>query len=124
MTTNEPAAPDLADLKQEIYLAIGTGDKSGAELIVIGRTIDAMNERGYLSQPPRLNSIHTERPTGRFFALYADGSGGCCFVEGGRNEYIDQESDKETYEGLINRDFAWWVALPDIYKLWIEREQT
>lgn len=63
-----------------------------------------------------------ERPvSGKFVALYADGSGSklFCLCEGG--QLLDAEGDFHDIEDL--EDFSHWAALPEDYKMWFEFKQ-
>lgn len=67
-------------------------------------------------------------PTGKFMALYNDGSGGRVFMDVG-DFYIDaSEASAEYYEEqfsfdyFLEADYLMWVSIPDSYKLWCERD--
>ncbi len=67
-------------------------------------------------------------PTGKFIALYSDGSGGNLFWrldddESGLPVYCDHDGDllpdPETY--LVDSGYLYWIELPDNYKFWFEQ---
>lgn len=70
-----------------------------------------------------------DKPTGKFVALYADGSGGALFqrVDGpnGTDAYIDHDGDEvPVYDCFIDAGFSIWVRIHDEYKLWYEFGDT
>jgi len=59
-------------------------------------------------------------PTGKFMALYNDGSGGRIYmaIDGG---YMDSDGDEIGFDYFLDAGYLMWVSIPDIYKLWCER---
>jgi hypothetical protein len=71
-----------------------------------------------------LNNLTTNSPTGKFVALYADGSGATIYhmVDG---ELKDAEGgifclEHEAVGDLMEVGYFHWMPLPDDYKLWYE----
>lgn len=72
------------------------------------------------------------RPTGKFMALFSDGSGGGLFALDRGNEdrdvYRTAEgdiigyADKDGYEWFIDAGYSIWVRLPQDFKLFYEME--
>ena len=74
-----------------------------------------------------MNTFYTEKPTGKFVALFSDGSGAGLFWrldddENGLPVYCDHDGDlvpePETY--FEDAGYSHWLALPDDFKLWFE----
>lgn len=66
-----------------------------------------------------------DKPTGKFVALYTDGSGCALFqrVDGpdGTDAYVDHEGEEiHGYDWFLDAGFSIWVSIPDEYKLWFE----
>lgn len=75
-----------------------------------------------------INTFFTDKPTGKFVALFADGSGARLFWEvdgeNGMPAYADGESgdlvpEPETY--FVESGYSHWIALPDSFQLWFEQ---
>lgn len=73
-----------------------------------------------------LNFFYTDKPTGKFIALFSDGSGGDIFMEVGKKDGITQYVDShgeliedETY--FEDCGYGFWLQLPDDFELWCER---
>ncbi len=74
----------------------------------------------------QLKTLYSEKPTGKFVAIYSDGSGADLFWaidgEDGLPAYIDAEGDlvpdPETY--LIDAGYCNWFPLPDNFEFFFE----
>lgn len=71
-----------------------------------------------------LNNLAHGTPTGKFVALFADGSGANIFFMA-RDHLFDAEGDEiclqiDTVEVLLDCGYFHWLPLPDDYKLWYE----
>lgn len=74
-----------------------------------------------------VNSFYTEKPQGKFVALFADGSGASLFMavdsHDGLPAYVDHEGDlvpePETY--FVDAGYDLWFPLPDDFKMWFEQ---
>lgn len=69
-----------------------------------------------------------DKPTGKFMALYNDGSGGSLFMRlnGGTPHecYCTAEDIYDTveYDWFVEAGYLMWVSIPDSYKLWCEND--
>lgn len=77
-----------------------------------------------------LRSFYTDKPDGKFIAIFQDGSGARLYWavdgENGLPAYIDHEGDMvpepETY--FENAGYCFWIPLPDDFKFWFEQVPT
>ncbi len=66
----------------------------------------------------KLRLIIVEPPTGKFVALYNDGSGATIYQRLENGDLIDSEGELYTDENLDS--YLYWIPLPDDFKLWWE----
>jgi hypothetical protein len=75
-----------------------------------------------------MNSIFTDKPTGNFIALYADGSGAGLFCVTDSGDVLDADGDYVCSSSLVAEDLAEsgysdWLPLPDDYKFWFMQKE-
>lgn len=72
-----------------------------------------------------LKLIAVEPPTsGKFIALYGDGSGGDVFMFDDSRNMIAADGVQTPIDGaeyLLDANYCYWLPLPDSYKLWCEQ---
>lgn len=61
-------------------------------------------------------------PTGKFMALFNDGSGGRIFMAIDGGYMRAEEGDTVDFDYFLDAGYLMWVSIPDSYKLWCEND--
>jgi hypothetical protein len=69
-----------------------------------------------------MRSVFTDPPKKgtKFVALFGDGSGGNVFFKDDDGQLYDHEAQFLERGYLENAGYAYWLPLPDSFKLWFE----